>query len=92
MFDDVYESSRMILYCKINKLYENKPFGKCFNTVSVAGSPAIIFAVTISGTVNKWDNTSVGLETTLRIDERKLSIHSMYNNFYTCPIQLLHIQ
>ena len=49
----------------INKYYTNKPFGKYFNTVIVAGSPATIFAVTTSGSFNKWDNTLVGLKTAL---------------------------
>ena len=49
----------------MNKYYTNKPFGKYFNTVIVAGSPATIFAFTTSGRFNKWDNTLVGLETRL---------------------------
>ena len=49
----------------INKYYTNKPFGKYFNTVIVAGSPATIFAVTTSGRFNRRDNTLFGLETAL---------------------------
>ena len=52
-------------YMNNEKYLRNKPFGKYFNTVIVAGSPATIFAVTTSGSFNKWDNTLVGLETAL---------------------------
>ena len=49
----------------MSKYYTNKPFGKYFNTVIVAGSPATIVAFTTSGRVNRRDNTLVGLETAL---------------------------
>ena len=71
------------------KYLRNKPFGKYFNTVIVAGSPATIFAFTTSGKVNKWDNALVGLEIALRINEMKLCINAMDINFYTIQFPLI---